>query len=153
MIDNGQGRDWIPNAFSQIAYDVSAGIKRGGVLYWYRPSWTFHSKGIWITSCQKCHDKQDNRNDYYCDPHLLRATILGSSNFGQRSEKLDVESNAIIIMNPLLQNTGPKGLNFSVKRAFANDWNQLTKYAISQNTMHSSSIMIKFILPIVRKLM
>eukprot|EP00548_Thalassiothrix_antarctica_P008973 CAMPEP_0194136340 /NCGR_PEP_ID=MMETSP0152-20130528/6368_1 /TAXON_ID=1049557 /ORGANISM="Thalassiothrix antarctica, Strain L6-D1" /LENGTH=402 /DNA_ID=CAMNT_0038832955 /DNA_START=52 /DNA_END=1257 /DNA_ORIENTATION=- len=56
--------------------------KHGLSIKWYnRPGWTFHAKGLWIIS-----------------PHgKLVAAVVGSGNYGFRSEYRDLESNCILI--------------------------------------------------------
>ena len=80
---------------------------------------SFHAKGIWITAVDDDGDDGDDddvdrlappprrrhldhrhhRPEIIGDQLLLLATVIGSSNFGSRSEKLDLESNCILIFN------------------------------------------------------
>eukprot|EP00815_Leptocylindrus_aporus_P011155 CAMPEP_0116068742 /NCGR_PEP_ID=MMETSP0322-20121206/11851_1 /TAXON_ID=163516 /ORGANISM="Leptocylindrus danicus var. apora, Strain B651" /LENGTH=570 /DNA_ID=CAMNT_0003555929 /DNA_START=97 /DNA_END=1810 /DNA_ORIENTATION=- len=91
--DNGKGRAWIPDAFSNICYELNSSIKSGGMLYWERKDWTFHSKGLWFSA--PCNDQKKD-----CISQCLYGTIIGSSNFNQRSENFDVESNTGIFFKP-----------------------------------------------------
>ncbi|EED91064.1 hypothetical protein THAPSDRAFT_262734, partial [Thalassiosira pseudonana CCMP1335] len=80
----------IPEAFLTLVKETAVSIlaKGGKVLMYERLGWTFHAKGVWITA-------GDDKRQAIGDPD----TIIGSGNYGARSEDLDVESNCIIVFN------------------------------------------------------
>lgn len=132
---NGSGRGWVPSVYLKLAEEVNAKFSHGGgkLLLYERDGFTFHAKGIWLTSGtgskvlkqssinnlqEKCKISEPENN--------LIATVVGSSNFGSRSEIIDFESNCILVMNPHIKNE--KATN--VKRAIAGEWNSMLNYCV-----------------------
>lgn len=86
----------IPDAYTLIARQFYEKIKQQGqesrisLLEYERNSWTYHAKGIWYTpkaSTSPC------------------MTVIGSSNYGERSVNRDLESQVCIVTsNKALQN-------------------------------------------------
>lgn len=78
----------IPAAYSQIAKTfyrtlVEAGQAERVHLYEYqRDNWTYHAKGLWY---------------YLPDSQLPDLTVIGSSNFGERSVNRDLESQICLV--------------------------------------------------------
>ena len=78
----------IPHAYTDIARTFRGRLLASGMagrarLFEYRrPGWTFHGKGLWVTEAGRS------------DPSL---TMVGSPNFGYRSEKRDLESQLVIV--------------------------------------------------------
>lgn len=78
----------IPAAYSQIAktfyrHLVEAGQQKRVHLYEYqRDNWTYHAKGLWY---------------YLPDSQLPDLTVIGSSNFGERSVNRDLESQICLV--------------------------------------------------------
>jgi len=136
---SGKGRGWIPSVFIQIAKEAAEKILPNGgkVMLYERKGWTFHAKGLWLTTTSSSHSavtsnpseegnvgvedgtsrsrgdgvdanaihnddneaqKRTTTTDY--DDSIMLASIVGSGNFGSRSEKLDFESNCILVVNP-----------------------------------------------------
>ena len=78
----------IPHAYTDIARTfrgrlIASGMASRARMFEYRrPGWTFHGKGLWFTEAGGS------------DPSL---TMIGSPNFGYRSEKRDLESQLVIV--------------------------------------------------------
>ena len=78
----------IPHAYTDIARTfrgrlIASGMEGRARMFEYRrPGWTFHGKGLWVTEAGRP------------GPSL---TMVGSPNFGYRSEKRDLESQLIIV--------------------------------------------------------
>ncbi|KAL7748843.1 CDP-diacylglycerol--glycerol-3-phosphate 3-phosphatidyltransferase [Sorochytrium milnesiophthora] len=77
----------IPAAYTHLEHKFfrrMQHVSRGSVaLYEYvRTGWTYHAKGIWVSEG----DKQQPG-----------ATVIGSSNFGQRSARRDLESQVLVV--------------------------------------------------------
>jgi CDP-diacylglycerol---glycerol-3-phosphate 3-phosphatidyltransferase len=70
--------DWVPQVFQTISENLA---QQHEVLLYSRPGWTFHAKGLWVTS------PRDN----------LVAAMVGSGNYGYRSWHRDVESNIVMV--------------------------------------------------------
>ena len=148
---NGSGRDWIPSVFLKLAEDIHFKIKQNGgkILLYHREGYTFHAKGIWVTSgCDTSSrsylegEKGKSLGEAeIADPESdLIASIIGSSNFGSRSEVLDWESNCLLVLNP---SACDKKSN-NVKAAIAGDWNNMLKDCLdlgSREDLKSSSTM------------
>lgn len=114
----------IPEAFLTLVKEASQSIIAcgGKVLLYERAGWTFHAKGVWITA----NDSDTSRRELIHDPTTIVSTIIGSGNYGARSEDLDVESNCIIVFNE--QNkTEP------TQRSVANDWNNMCAHSTVSN--------------------
>mmetsp|Transcript_122 Transcript_122/g.113 ORF Transcript_122/g.113 Transcript_122/m.113 type:complete len:656 (-) Transcript_122:89-2056(-) len=134
---NGSGKGWVPSVFIKLAHEVRTQIisKGGKLLLYKRDGWTFHSKGIWLTSgnlgnretfdnTQQSTANTCISNSYIHNPDTdLIATVIGSSNFGSRSEVLDFESNCILIMNPNCNNSSRKVI-------FADEWNSMLDHTV-----------------------
>ena len=127
--------DWVPQAFTQICKDLSASqyhrnLHQHSLLWYSRPSWTFHGKGIWI---------------YSPDGHLVAATA-GSGNYGYRSYRRDMESNVALLF-PQTQST--------IQTALDQEWEALAQHSYVPDLQKQSDDMkvpwqIRAILPILK---
>jgi phosphatidylserine/phosphatidylglycerophosphate/cardiolipin synthase-like enzyme len=115
----------IPEAFLTLVKETAVSIlaKGGKVLMYERLGWTFHAKGVWITA-------GDDKRQAIGDPELIHissslvSTIIGSGNYGARSEDLDVESNCIIVFNDSTTDEKEKK-ECRVKQSVATEWNEM----------------------------
>ncbi|KAK1741943.1 CDP-diacylglycerol--glycerol-3-phosphate 3-phosphatidyltransferase [Skeletonema marinoi] len=110
----------IPEAFLTLVKEASQSIIAcgGKVLLYERQGWTFHAKGVWITA----NDTNTSRQELINDPTSVVSTIIGSGNYGARSEDLDVESNCVIVFNE--QSKGEP-----IQQSVANDWNNMCEHS------------------------
>jgi hypothetical protein len=139
----------IPDAFLALARETARSIASSGgkILLYERRGWTFHAKGHRRRRRRRRRRRQDDvdrsalpprrrRLDprHHCpeiiaDSSSLLATVMGSSNYGSRSENLDVESNCILIFNDdsSMAAGGGGGCGSSVKESVAAEWNELCR--------------------------
>jgi phosphatidylserine/phosphatidylglycerophosphate/cardiolipin synthase-like enzyme len=115
--DHHPRRDWIPTLFDATARQVllrhnDEKWKKNIHLWFYqRPNWTFHAKGLWLTSSSgtTTNSSSSNNNNnsqssssssclLEIDEHhqVLYGCTHGSGNYGARSEYRDLESNLIL---------------------------------------------------------
>lgn len=74
----------VPYAYSWLAQSfLSQGSKVLSLLEWRKRDWTFHCKGLWYV----------DDDDHHAP---VAVTVVGSSNFGNRSVQLDLEAQAIL---------------------------------------------------------
>lgn len=60
--------------------------------------WTYHAKGIWVTvPDHRTHDQPDEQTSDGPDQAGPAITLIGSSNYTQRSHTLDLEANALVL--------------------------------------------------------
>jgi phosphatidylserine/phosphatidylglycerophosphate/cardiolipin synthase-like enzyme len=135
-----RGKDWIPTVFAYAAQRIAQKAKHAHVWYYHRPDWSFHAKGIWLT---------DNSNvaTTSTSPLLpadseLYAVTHGSSNYGERSSRRDMESNLVLVLpqgSPLVQ-------------PHVTEWNDLCKYAVSSEAEGSRPVAasIKAVFPLIK---
>jgi len=122
---HGNGRDFIPSVFDELSREAAQHIipNGGKVLLYERRGWTFHSKGLWLNFGSENQDVVNNKRAYIMDPQNVTAHILGSGNYGSRSEFLDVESNLILVMpDRNTKNSTP------LKNSLANEWNDMCDF-------------------------
>ena len=86
-----KGKEWIPTVFDHLARDACQQLPNAQLWHWEREGWTFHSKGLWLSSSDQ---DNDNVGD---DSSRLDAAMIGSGNFGARSFRRDMESNCVFI--------------------------------------------------------
>jgi CDP-diacylglycerol---glycerol-3-phosphate 3-phosphatidyltransferase len=86
----------IPDAYTLIARKFYEHMKKSfqhnriSLLEYERENWTYHAKGLWYHSS--------------ADPSLPCMTVIGSSNYGERSVNRDMESQiCLVTTNPTLQ--------------------------------------------------
>ncbi|KAL7538300.1 hypothetical protein ACHAXR_008467 [Thalassiosira sp. AJA248-18] len=114
----------IPEAFLALVKETAQSIiaRRGKVLLYERPGWTFHAKGIWITA-NGDGDDSHHRPEMINNPSSLLTTIVGSGNYGARSEDLDVESNCVIVFND--SNRDENSNTCTIKKSITTEWNNM----------------------------
>jgi CDP-diacylglycerol---glycerol-3-phosphate 3-phosphatidyltransferase len=93
--------DFVPKFFAHRSQQLS---QQFNLLFYNRPGWTFHAKGLWVLS------KEGN----------LVAAVVGSGNYGYRSEQRDVESNLILVFP---KETSP------IQQELLQEWQRLCEYA------------------------
>jgi phosphatidylserine/phosphatidylglycerophosphate/cardiolipin synthase-like enzyme len=141
------------------------------VAFYQRPGWTFHAKGLWLSSDHN--DKEDRntvhgaslstkgRDDWsgtgsghdgspstlltMPSSSRLIAVCTGSGNFGARSTSRDMESNLVLIFTSS-SNRNP------LARYHVDEWNHLCEYANTEElpTLLQSPRWIPFVFPFVR---
>jgi CDP-diacylglycerol---glycerol-3-phosphate 3-phosphatidyltransferase len=99
----------IPDAYSLLAKKFYDQIKKHGqenrisLLEYERDSWTYHAKGLWYTPQ---------------DTNLPCMTVVGSSNYGERSVNRDLESQVCLVTK-----------NKALQKALQAEYDHLTKFA------------------------
>lgn len=120
--------DWIPSIFSALYAELEGKLPHVNFLYYERDGWTFHAKGLWIT-----------RND------RLQAAVVGSGNYGARSEAMDVESNTILLF---------PSEHSELQTRLECEWDSMCQYAHAGHAIEfpETSWRVKAALPIIRDL-
>lgn len=99
----------IPDAYSLLARKFFEQIKkynqddRISLLEYERPSWTYHAKGLWYTAL---------------DDSLPSLTVIGSSNYGERSVNRDLEAQLCLVTS-----------NKNLQHALQAEYEHLTDFA------------------------
>lgn len=112
----------IPDAYSLLAKKFYEQIKKHGqenriALFEYeRSSWTYHAKGLWF---------------YPVDSSLPCLTVIGSSNYGERSVNRDLESQICLVTT-----------NKALQKALKVEYDHLTNYAV---TAENSQLITRFV--------
>lgn len=83
------GRGWIPEAYLHLSRILKQVLKGSSVLHYEREGWTFHAKGMWLCDL--------GREGEEPSAESLKGIVVGSGNYGSRSENLDVESNVVVV--------------------------------------------------------
>mmetsp|Transcript_34794 Transcript_34794/g.53360 ORF Transcript_34794/g.53360 Transcript_34794/m.53360 type:complete len:542 (+) Transcript_34794:10-1635(+) len=130
----GQGngsskRDWVPRVFEQYYQTISNELHSGGILLYQRENWTFHAKGVWLCGG----NKENSSLPTIPNEFDIVAGIVGSGNFGERSEKRDVESNCIFLLN----NSGQSGNK--LQKQLKHEWNEMCPYVEPYKPSQDSS--------------
>jgi CDP-diacylglycerol---glycerol-3-phosphate 3-phosphatidyltransferase len=99
--------DFVPHYFRHINEQLMSKYPLR-MRFYQRPNWTFHAKGIWVFSP---------------DQKRLVAAVIGSGNYGYRSERRDVESNVILLFP---QETSP------LQEQLMSEWERLCQYATEE---------------------
>jgi CDP-diacylglycerol--glycerol-3-phosphate 3-phosphatidyltransferase len=136
-------KDSIPDAFISLVKQVAdLIIKRGGkVLMYERLGWTFHAKGLWITVDDELQVSSFRavQQELIHDSSSLVSTVIGSGNYGARSEDLDIESNLVIVFNDATNQVEGKS-SLAIKSCIAAEWNEMCRHSRElTNTSYSSS--------------
>ena len=117
----------VPVAFLTLVKETAQHIIacRGKVLLYERPGWTFHAKGVWITADDGDEGGSQHDKELINNPSSLLGTIVGSGNYGARSEDLDVESNCIIVFNSSNCDANETKGRHTLKENVAAEWNNM----------------------------
>ena len=148
----------IPKAFLTLVNETAQSIISAGgkVLLYERAGWTFHAKGIWVTANDACSMNGSSLGSHHPEiihsPSSLVATVIGSSNYGARSEDLDVESNCIIVFND--SSNDDDGCR-NMKSAAAAEWNKMCEESTvwkEDNSINGDSTSImRFVLELLKR--
>lgn len=124
--------DWVPSIFSALYAELEMRLPHAKFLYYERDGWTFHAKGLWISRREK--------ND-----SSLFAAIVGSGNFGARSEAMDAESNTILLF---------PNQESELQTNLEAEWKSMCQYAHKGHAIEfpETSWRVKAALPIIRDL-
>ena len=118
-----KGRTWIPAIFDTLARTMATTMKDVHVWYYTRENWTYHAKGLWLSSLvsfKQSHEKAATDPRMSEDDEDLICVTHGSGNFGERSQFRDMESNLYLVLplgSPLI-------------RQHRNEWNAMCDYAV-----------------------
>jgi len=112
--------DFVPKFFAAQSQNLAKQGHR--VLLYNRPGWTFHAKGLWVLS----------------DDGNLVAAVVGSGNYGYRSEQRDVESNLILVFP---QETSP------FQEELLEEWERLTEHAEEETFEEAPEAHVRAIWP------
>lgn len=114
-------KNLIPRAYQAMAKDTALvlGSRGGEVLMYNRPGWTFHAKQMLI------HRNDDYRAEIIHNPSTLLAAVVGSGNYGARSENLDAESNCILVFE---DDTNDEREPCATKESIAAEWNDMCSH-------------------------
>ena len=131
-------KESIPDAFLSLVKQVAEPIiQRGGkILMYERAGWTFHAKGLWLTFDEPKTTGSHVQRELVQHPSSLVSTVIGSGNYGARSEDLDVESNLVIIFNDDDDSQMEKESSSPLKMGLAEEWNDMCKHS-NELAMHS----------------
>uniref|UniRef100_A0A6T7GI72 CDP-diacylglycerol--glycerol-3-phosphate 3-phosphatidyltransferase n=1 Tax=Attheya septentrionalis TaxID=420275 RepID=A0A6T7GI72_9STRA len=147
---SGSSRNWIPSAFIELTSHVEKEINPNNdangskVLLYERPGWTFHCKGLWLSG-QTERGEPSSREAHFCQEEFVMATIVGSGNYGARSEDRDMESNCILIL--------PEGADkpTPLQSYLAAEWNGICNHLSDFRQSSPTNFALKSSLPIIRK--
>jgi CDP-diacylglycerol--glycerol-3-phosphate 3-phosphatidyltransferase len=97
---------WIPTVFATLVASYPPWVK----TWWYqRESWTFHAKGLWLTTTAETVPESTTTTSKTNVPTLTKSQLRipetdellvvshGSGNYGYRSEQRDMESNLLLV--------------------------------------------------------
>lgn len=132
-------RQFIPAAYSYLTEYISQYIQGcgGQILLYENEGWTFHSKGAWISynkndiikssekesEIKKSETDQKREQLLSIEKDVLQVAVIGSGNYGSRSEELDVESNCILVLRPP---TNPDGIRLQQELMY--EWNSMCSF-------------------------
>jgi CDP-diacylglycerol--glycerol-3-phosphate 3-phosphatidyltransferase len=134
-------KDSIPDAFLSLVKQVAESITKCGgmVLLYEKTGWTFHAKGLWITSNdQRQVNVRPLQRELIHDSSTLVSTFIGSGNYGARSEDLDVESNLVLVFNNSHAENESQDVSM-IKNSVAAEWNEMCRYSSELVDTNSSS--------------
>ncbi|ORZ29424.1 hypothetical protein BCR44DRAFT_1451291 [Catenaria anguillulae PL171] len=120
---------FIPDAYSwleeRFLRDVARRARDPGAVKlseYARNGWTFHAKGLWVVrhaETSKGHEKVNERDG------LPVVTAIGSSNFGHRSARRDLEAQAIVV-------TRNEGLQRELKAEMDGLWREASEVSVGE---------------------
>jgi CDP-diacylglycerol--glycerol-3-phosphate 3-phosphatidyltransferase len=120
-----KGKDWIPQVFDHLARDACLRLPSHAQLWhWEREGWTFHSKGLWLSSSIGSQHEHDNDRVDHVDKngsYRLDAAMIGSGNFGARSFRRDMESNCVFVF-PDNSNSKNNNNNNVLSESLQSEW-------------------------------
>jgi CDP-diacylglycerol--glycerol-3-phosphate 3-phosphatidyltransferase len=127
--DQPRRGDWVPSIFSALYAELETKLPHADFLYYERSGWTFHAKGLWILNGKES----------------LVAAVVGSGNYGARSEVMDLESNTILVF-------GNESSNLQTE--LVAEWKSMCQYAHQGHAVEFPKIswMVKAALPFIRDL-
>ena len=99
-----KGRTWIPAVFDSLSRQIVAPRKGVNVWYYTREDWTYHAKGLWLSSLLP--GTTTERGARFAAEEDVVCVTHGSGNFGERSQCLDMESNLYLVLpvdSPLIE--------------------------------------------------
>jgi CDP-diacylglycerol---glycerol-3-phosphate 3-phosphatidyltransferase len=151
--------DWIPHVFDELARQaiLKLQIDKSHVsqLWLYeRKDWTYHAKGIWLTNDRNESstptasrsssvgtndiklDRQSTPSLRINDASMITAITVGSSNYGGRSDRIDMESNVILFFPDLVATSEVS----KIQQLFQDEWNSLANFAVSGNTQQPTKL-------------
>ena len=133
-----KGREWIPTVFEHSAQLASQKLGNAYVAYYNRPDWSFHAKGIWLTSGLV----EGERMIRLPSNAAVYAVTHGSSNYGQRSAYRDMESNLVMV----LPESSP------LAKEHIDEWNAFCDFSVSAEDEGTRPILpqIRGAFPVIR---
>jgi CDP-diacylglycerol---glycerol-3-phosphate 3-phosphatidyltransferase len=159
-----KGKSWIPAVFDVLGRRCVEALQitlnrnhasAANLWYYQREGWTFHAKGMWLTTKASTTNKSNLSNfveneteDIIDDPNSICVAVHGSGNYGERSAVCDMESNLIFIFSDR-----PKPNENRLKKIFQNDWNDLCKYARLAKTEQAQPLshLMRTMLPLIKR--
>jgi len=132
-------KDYIPILYEYAAQRISKdgtrssnnnhryGNPRHEVVYYRRPDWTFHAKGLWMGLRQYYHPQQQSQRTDNVDSDVDEEVLLwtfGSGNFGYRSAYHDMETHLLMFLppgSPLAAKADEEWNNVLCSDAYASD--------------------------------
>lgn len=117
-----KGKDWIPTVFLTLSEEACQHLEAAKLLYYERPKWTFHAKGLWLEEWRQPRQATSSSTTVGISDTTtaLAAAICGSGNYGARSEALDMESNCVFIL--------PQDSSSHLSQGFQKEWKDMMVY-------------------------
>jgi len=152
-----KGKTWIPAVYDTLSRKHLA-ADLSDIWYYVRPGWTFHCKGLWLTTTSTpiavsetpASIADESKTEY--SPVLpssstVSAVITGSGNFGYRSAACDMESNVILVFAATKDEQ-----HSQLQRSFREEWNELCRHAKSAHTEDPLPLQwpLRLLLPVIR---
>lgn len=115
----------IPDAYSLLARQFYDKIKQQGqedrisLLEYERASWTYHAKGLWYSPASS---------------RLPCMTVIGSSNYGERSVNRDLETQICLVTT-----------NKALQKSLKHEYDHLTQYAATAENQLMSRLIPKWV--------
>jgi len=120
-------KNWIPQAYLLLCRQLSEMLK-SRVFLFEDEGWTFHAKGLWLCTGQssRTNNGKDSKHDLIGGGNgkTLQAIVVGSGNYGSRSENLDLESNCVVILNDEEGEFEKENVKV-VREDWIDDWNRM----------------------------
>ena len=130
---------YVPGMFDTLArHSIPQENSKIHLWYYQRPDWTFHAKGLWMSS------PAAGDNHSLPEDSLLHAVTHGSGNYGYRSAMRDMESNLVLV----LPEASP------LQTAFRDEWNEWERYSYPAKEIQNKDPLpspLRWSLPLVRR--